>query len=284
MNGRLGSSRWSRQRRGASSEGLDAGHAFPTPDAYHSGREVFWRAYTMPGRPQTMKRKVAGLEDAILEVYRHLDAATPKTHKDAAGNRSTAPASPWVRLFRAGSQFLLAGVDLGNHYRPTTGDTEPGPIQESLGEDGLRRIRAQAATGDSAANGANGKGPSQLDPVLRGAMERLPNQAAIQSEVVWVAANLHDPQPDYDKAPSRTAINLLRDVARDERLRREFWTIQLAKRLSPGESRRKATAFPEDRDERIDQEEEERTARLMEEMFPSGAYGNPNDDASMSQE
>ena len=215
-----------------------------------------------------MARKAAELEGAILELYRRLDAATPAMHKRAAGNgRASATASLWVKILRAGCQLVSAGVELGDHYRRVTQSTKPGPIRESLGEDGLQRIQEHAAAGG---NTANAEETQRLHAALQRVADKLPDRASIQNEIEWVGANLHDPQPDFDKAPSRTAINLLLDVAHDERMRREFWTIVLGKRLSPGEPRPKPKTFMED--EVTDASAAEYDAELERRL--SGAMGD----------
>jgi hypothetical protein len=191
-----------------------------------------------------MARKVGKLEGAILELYRRLDAATPAIHKQTTGKGgSSATESPWVKLYRAGCELVVAAVEVGDHCRQAAGIEKPGPIQESLSDDAFQRIRAWS--GGRAGSGAAGD-PEGLRQAAREVEGRLPAHAHISDEMQWVAANLHDPQPAFDKAPSRTAVSLLLDAKRDERVRREFWIILLSKRLSPGEPRRKATAFAED--------------------------------------
>ena len=78
-------------------------------------------------------------------------------------------------------------------------------------------------------------GAEWLVEAVKAVEGRLPGHAHIRKEVEWVAANLHRDDPDPETAPSMTAINMLLDVRASEALRRDFWNIVLAKRLSPGE-------------------------------------------------
>jgi plasmid stability protein len=201
------------------------------------------------------------LEGAVVELFGRLDAVVPATHKASTRNAgSSATETPWTILYRAGCGLVVAAVALGDHYRRAARIEQAGPIRETLGDDGLQRIRQQAATGGASANAEE---TQQLHAALRNVAGKLPDRAAIQSEVEWVAANLHDPCPALDKAPSRTAVSLLLDAKRDERVRREFWTILLTKRLAPGEPKHRPTTFAEDQTDDDEQQETERMRRLF---------------------
>ena len=115
----------------------------------------------------------------------------------------------------------------------------------------LRRV-CLACPGAAAAKGT--QGTQQLAEALRTVPGSLPDRAGIEQEVAWVAAHMHDPSPVLDTSPSRAAVALLMGLKFDDRLRRDFWTIALTKRLSPGERRHKSAAFAEDQDTVTDDE------------------------------
>ena len=213
---------------------------------------------TMPGRPKGMAMKVAELETAVLGVYRQLEAAIPAIHKGRRKDGSSASNSPWVNVHRAGCDLVIAAKELGDHYRKTTGDQEPGPILTELGAACLGGIRRRCG-----GSGPNSEGTERLRAEAQLAAAELPDRAGIKSEIEWVGANMHHPHPAFDKAPSRSAISLWLDVKSDERLRREFWTILLGKRLTPGEPKQRKTRFEEDQTNNMEEREEEVMRRLF---------------------
>ncbi len=225
----------------------------------------------MAGRPQAMARKVTELERTILDLLRRLDTATPATHKKTVCyGGSAGEKSPWVSLYRAGCGLVVAAEALGDHYRRGTDAAKPGPIQETLDEDTLERIR-QHATASSGTDKAT-RETQQLAEALRTVPGGLPDRAGIEQEVAWVAAHMHDPSPVLGDAPSRTSVALLMDLKRDDRLRRDFWTITLTKRLAPGERRQKPKAFAEDQDTVTDDEHDaECMRRLFGDTYSAGS-------------
>lgn len=62
-------------------------------------------------------------------------------------------------------------------------------------------------------------------------LQRLPVRAPAISEANWVACNLGLKRVSLADAPSRTAVNLLAALNKDERLRRAFWIAHVKTRL-----------------------------------------------------
>jgi len=218
----------------------------------------------MAGRPQAMARKAREIEAGVLDLFQRLDAMTPATHKRMThAASSTGAKSPWEDLYRAGCGLIVAAEALGGHYRKKTGAAKPGPIQEALGDDAMQSIQQHATAASGTDKGT--QGTQQLAEALRTVPGSLPDRAGIEQEVAWVAAHMHNPSPVLDTSPSRTAVALLMDLKCDDRLRRDFWTITLTKRLSPGE-RHKPKALSEDQDTETDDEHD---AQVMRRLFGS---------------
>lgn len=203
----------------------------------------------MAGRPQTTARKVAELEALVVETYRRLDDAVPAMHKRPRSGGSSSTASPWETVYRANRALAVAVAGLGDHCRRAAGIEGAGPIRAALGDGAIQAMH------DAGSNGNGGL-------ALAGLPDDLPDRASIQSEVEWVAANLHNPAPMLGKAPSRTAISLLLDARRDDRVRQGFWAVMLSRRLAPGEPRPKPTGFEED-----ETPSDERDAELLRRLF-----------------
>ncbi|MBI1826922.1 MAG: hypothetical protein HY287_15895 [Planctomycetes bacterium] len=194
----------------------------------------------MPGRPKTTVRKVSELEGDVLALHQRIDAAVPATHKAIGNGGSSASETPWALFYQAGCGLVVAAVALGEHYRRAAGIEQAGPIRETLGDDALGRIRQYAVSRCHVVEGTQPLHQSEWTHV-----QGLPDRATIQSEIEWVGANLHVPSPAFDKAPSRMAVSLLLDAKSDERVRREFWSILLGKRLGTGDPTPKAAPFQE---------------------------------------
>ncbi len=194
----------------------------------------------MPGRPQGLARKVGELERAILAVYQQIDATIPPIHKQTRRDGSSASESPWVNLHRANGGLALAVADVGEHCRKAAGIDGPGPIEAELGGKALHRLRETRSD--------HAKGDGRAEPADHAAIEAvagLPLRAAIIDEIDWVAGHVGQPIVDIGTAPSRFAVNLLNDLRADERLRRDFWTLVLNRRLAPGEHRHSGGAYDE---------------------------------------
>lgn len=97
-------------------------------------------------------------------------------------------------------------------------------------------------------------------------LARLPAQAGIAAEIEWVAANLGLKRADPTGAPSLLAVNLLADVKKDERLRRNFWGLVMNRRLSPGDRKHKPSAFRKDNTEDRAAHDRETHQRLFGDM------------------
>lgn len=87
-----------------------------------------------------------------------------------------------------------------------------------------------------------------IDKCHEGLRMKLPDRASIDKELAWVSANIHRDVPEIKNAPSYTAINLLIDVWKDDRVRATFWSTCLSKRLTPGDTKaKKEVVLKEDR-------------------------------------
>jgi hypothetical protein len=208
--------------------------------------------------------KIVGeLEGEVSALHQRIDAAVPATHKAIGNGGSSASEAPWALFYRADCGLVVAAVALGDHYRRAAGIEQAGPIRDTLGDDALEQIRQHAVSRCGAAERT-----LRLSQSDRTHVQALPDRATIQSEVEWVGANLHDPSPAFDKAPSRLAVSLLLDAKSDERVRREFWSILLAKRLGTGDPRPKAGPFQEGREsETLADEHDAELIRQMKERL-----------------
>ena len=62
-------------------------------------------------------------------------------------------------------------------------------------------------------------------------LRRLPFRATAFREAEWLACNVGLKRVNLSSAPSRTAVNLLAALNKDEKLRRAFWTTHWKMRL-----------------------------------------------------
>ena len=219
----------------------------------------------MPGRPQGTARKVAELERSALSLYQQFSEAIPSIHKETPA--SGASSSPWVTVYQAVSQLLLATVDLGEHSRKVADIEECGPIEAGLGVEQLQRIRSQFA---NRLGGREADADGLREEIIK-LEDQLPPHAHISDEISWVASNLHRHDPDVAKAPSLSAINMFTDLRADPAMRRDFWNIVWSKRLSPGDRRPRKSAF--EGDGMSEELEKEAHENLMRRIFGDTAPG-----------
>lgn len=160
----------------------------------------------MPGRCKGMARKAATVETVVLNVFRRISAATPAIHKEPTPRHGvSAPTSPWVAVYRLGCELLLATAELGEHYRKRAGIREAGPIRTVFNKAELRRLREKY---QRAASGRTLCELASLHIAANQVCDDLPISADPIDESCWAFITLHDPSPDFNKAPSQIAISL----------------------------------------------------------------------------
>lgn len=116
-------------------------------------------------------------------------------------------------------------------------------------------------------SGISGQDRRFVDSCRRGLLIGLRGSAGIDEEVRWVAANLNLEEALVESAPSKAAINMVLDARMDSGIRARFWSLYLAKRMSPGDKKVKSTAFREDSAALSDRSEGVELAELKSRLF-----------------
>jgi hypothetical protein len=68
----------------------------------------------------------------------------------------------------------------------------------------------------------------------------LPLRAGVERELDWIGGNLNRALPNLAACPSLWSINFIMDARVNKRVRENFWATCWSKRLSPGDSRKRA--------------------------------------------
>jgi hypothetical protein len=188
----------------------------------------------MPGRPQLTAKKATKLEEAVLAVFRELDAATPAMHKETEPRHGvTAPTSPWVAAYRLGCEFLLAVDELGRQCRKVAGIFQPGPVGQAFNERALVRLRREYQRGGG---GRTLEEIAQFKAAAEKVHDGLPNSAEPTEEFTWAIGNQHVQCPDFAKAPSNLAIGFwFALVSGGAGFKRDMYSIFMNKQLPRGD-------------------------------------------------
>jgi hypothetical protein len=93
---------------------------------------------------------------------------------------------------------------------------------------------------------------------------QLPQRAGVERELDWVGANAHCALPDVQSAPSYFVLNFMIAGKLNPKVLDQFWANSWSKRMSPGDSRKKAaSSVSEDQVDESAESHEEHLRRLL---------------------